>query len=438
MNLRERLSKNKLSVKLVSLIMAVFLWSYVMGVVNPEIPIDYRGIEVQFTNTDYIQREGLSILSPQNPKVNVRIEGTRSDLSNITTSSNSIVAEASLAGVRPGENVVNINVSIREHSGRLRIVNIEPSQLVVNIDEIVTKNLEISVSPLGSLPEGYTLGNVRVINNYVRVTAPKNLIDQIEKVVVFPVISDKTETYMINSPIIFLDKNENEIQNLNANIETVDIEVPIYKLKSVPIRPIVTGTIGQDEKITNIKVVPENVVLRGSTETIDKISYVETAQVNLQDLVGAESHEVELKLPEGVSLHDPNLDVKLQYEYINNVQKNITVPKENFYINNKNPNLEYTINSEFDNISIILYGESSLLEELTGEDVKVFVDVKGLSPGEYVLDTNIESINDVTLRGINPETLEVVIVNSNEGESANTDEETQAPEEQSNENQDTN
>lgn len=416
MDLRERLNKNKWSVKLVSLIMAIFLWSYVMGVVNPVRHIDYRGIEIQFTGVDYINREGLSILSPQSPKVNVRIEGTRSELSNISTRPNTIVAEANLSGVRPGENVVNISVSIKEQTGGVRIINVEPSQIVVNIDEIVTENLEISVEPLGNLPEGYTLGNIRVIDNYVRVTAPKTAIDQIVEVVVYPVISDKTETFMINSPIIFLDKNQNEIQNLSSNIETADIEVPIYRLKSVPIRPLVTGTIGQDEKITNIRVVPENVVIRGTTKTIDSISYIETEELNLQDLVGAETHEVDLKLPEGVTMHDPGVDFKLEYEYINNVQKNITVPRENFYIKNENSDLDYTINTEFDSVNVILYGESSLLDGLTGEDIKIFTDVKGLSSGEYLLEFNIDSIEGVTLREKEPTSISIIITNKAEVE----------------------
>ncbi len=415
--------------------MAIFMWSYVMGVVNPEKHIDYRGIEVQFTGTDYIQREGLSVLSPKNPKTNVRVEGTISDLSSISSSSDTILAEANLSGVRPGENIVNVSVTIKENTGRIRIINVEPTQIVVNIDEIVTENLEISVSPLGELPEGYTLGNVKVVDNYVRVTAPKSTIDQIEKVVAFPIITDKTETFMINSPIVFLDKNENEIPNLTVSSEFADIEIPIYKLKSVPIRPNIVGTIGTDEKITNIKVVPESVVIRGSTEIVDKIVSVDTEQINLQDLVGTQSFDVDLNLPEGVFLHDPNLEVKLEYEYVNNIQKTITVTKDNFYINNENENYEYTINSEFDNINIILYGESSLLEGLSQEDVKVYVDVKGLSPGEYALETNIESIEDVSLRGIDPESIEIVIVENTEAQpNAETEENPVETEENNNEN----
>lgn len=435
MNLRERLSKNKLNVKLISLVMAIFLWSYVMGVVNPEKHIDYRGIEVQFTGTDYIQREGLSVLSPKNPKTNVRVEGTISDLSSISSSSNTILAEANLSGVRPGENIVNVSVTIKENTGRIRIVDVEPSQIVVNIDEIVTENLEVTVSPLGDLPEGYTLGNVKVVDNYVRVTAPKSTIGQIEKVVAFPVITDKTDTFMINSPIVFLDKNDNEIQNLTVSSEFADIEIPIYKLKSVPIRPNIVGTIGTDEKITNIKVAPESVVIRGSTEVVDKIAHIDTEQINLQDLVGSQTFDVDLNLPEGISLHDSNLEVKLEYEYINNIQKTITVTKDNFYINNKNSNLEYTINSEFDAIDIILYGESSILEDLTSENVKVYIDVKGLSPGEYALETNIESIDDVTLKGIDPDSIEIVIADKADPE-ANTqaEESPTQPEDNSNDN----
>lgn len=413
MDLKEKLRKNRINIKLISLVMAFFLWSYVMREVNPEISREYRGIDVQFTGEDYIEREGLSILSPQNPKVSVKIEGTRSDLATISANAGNIVAEANVSGVRSGENVVNIKVSIKEHSGRIRILEYEPSQILLNVDKVITENLEISISPLGELPEGYTLGNVGIVNKFVRVTAPSSVLNNIAKVVVYPVISEKTETFMVNTPIVFLDKNDNEILNLHTNVKNADVEVPIYKVRSVPVRPIITGNLGQDEKITNIKVVPENIAIKGPAELIDKIAMIETEEIYLQDLIGSNTHEIDIKLPEGISLYDSDLDIRLEYEYINNVQKNLNIPISNFSINNKNSGLKYVIKTEFENINVNLYGESSLLEELSGEDLKAFVDVRGLKSGEYVLEINIENLNEVSLRGISPQTLEIQILDSN-------------------------
>ena len=44
MDLKDKISKNKIKKIIISVVMAIFLWSWVIGVENPEIEIPYRGI----------------------------------------------------------------------------------------------------------------------------------------------------------------------------------------------------------------------------------------------------------------------------------------------------------------------------------------------------------------------------------------------------------
>ena len=44
--------KNKTVLKIVSLVIAIFLWIYVMGEVDPETKVKVYGIEVNYINTE--------------------------------------------------------------------------------------------------------------------------------------------------------------------------------------------------------------------------------------------------------------------------------------------------------------------------------------------------------------------------------------------------
>lgn len=407
MNLKEKLKKNNLNTKLISLVMAILLWSYIMGIENPESERPYRGVDVNITGEHYLQQEGYSLISPQDPKITVDIVGTRSNF--IDFSSANILAELNLEGMKPGDNKAEINVSIVRHSGDVTISGWEPSSVIVTLDEIVTENIRINVQTLGELEESYTLGNVRVLNNYVRITAPKSVIDQIKNAITYVDVTGRRDTFMVNSPIVLLDKNDNEIKNLDMSIEYTDIEVPIYKQKSVPIEVNLVGNIGEDEKITNVQVVPENVVIRGQSDIIDGINSIQTEPVERRDLLGSQTQEVTLVLPNGVALHNNDLDVHLEYDYLNYIEKVITIPRDNFNINNENLEYDYEINSDIENISIIIYGESNDVGEINSEEIQIYIDVKDLSPGKYAIEPKIYNINDLTIRNIEPSTIEVEI-----------------------------
>lgn len=408
MKIKKKLNENNLYIKLLSLVVAIFLWSYVIGIVNPEINMTHRGIEVQTEGIAYLQREGLSVISPENPRVNVEVFGTKSDLSNIKSSN--IVAVMNLEGLAPGENTVDIDVSIQGISGRVSVVDVEPSSIVVYLDEVVSDNIRIEVETLGELPENYTVGNVRALTNYVRVTAPSQINDQIAKVVAYADISGKTETFMVNSNLVFLDKNNIEINDLETNISAIDIEVPIYKLKSVPIDIETTGTLSSDETIENIKTNPENIVIRGNREVIDTIDSIQTETINLNELIATENYNVTLRLPEGVAVHELG-NIELVYDYTSSSSKILSIPTSDVDLRNRENGFNYNITDSIRSINVVIYGETSLISSITASDIDAFLNVSGLQEGEQLVNITITAIDNIEIRSISPESIELTISN---------------------------
>jgi YbbR domain-containing protein len=234
--IKQILTNENTKLKIISFLTALFLWSYVMGIVNPDRTVEYRGINVKETGLDYIEREGFSIVQPSDPKVNVTVSGKRSDLENI--SSENIIVKADLQGIKEGDTRIPLTYSIEPHTGDVEIVDVNPSSIVISVESIVTETLKIEVEALGDLPEGFTLGNINVLNNYVRVEAPKSQIEKIDRVLAYIDVTDKTNTFTTNSEIVFLDKNDIRLDGIKSDTQKIDIEVPVFKIKSVPVEPV--------------------------------------------------------------------------------------------------------------------------------------------------------------------------------------------------------
>lgn len=72
--------KNKTVLKIVSLVIAIFLWIYVMGEVDPETKVKVYGIEVNYINTELLAENGLAVAEDEPVTINATIEGKRSDV----------------------------------------------------------------------------------------------------------------------------------------------------------------------------------------------------------------------------------------------------------------------------------------------------------------------------------------------------------------------
>ena len=74
---------NKVYTAIISLLIAIGLWMYVVTVVSPGSENTYTGIEVVKQSEGILEERGLVITAEHNPAVNLRLSGNRSDLNKL-------------------------------------------------------------------------------------------------------------------------------------------------------------------------------------------------------------------------------------------------------------------------------------------------------------------------------------------------------------------
>jgi YbbR domain-containing protein len=133
--------------------------------------------------------------------------------------------------------------------------------------------------------------------------------------------------------------------------------------------------------------------------------FVETLPIDLTDASDDVEANVELNLPEGVSLVGrETVFVQVGIAAIEGNQL-MNLPIE---VIGLHPELQAAVSPE--TVDVILFGPIPVLEELTPEDIRVVVDVTGLEEGTWQLVPLVDILPDeVQEQGINPTLVEVIL-----------------------------
>ena len=87
--------KRKLIYGLLSALIAIGLWLYVVTVVNPEWEETFSNIPVVLENEEILHERGLMLVSEEDPKVTLRLFGNRADMIKLNSSNITIRADLS-------------------------------------------------------------------------------------------------------------------------------------------------------------------------------------------------------------------------------------------------------------------------------------------------------------------------------------------------------
>lgn len=392
---------NKLGLKILSLIIAIFLWIFVIGEVNPEITRTYY-LDIEFTNEDAMTRKGLSVIDYEDTLVSVKVTGKKSDLDEFKQSQLRALIDLSL--VSEGEVLVPVTVVPINPLNNLSITSHEPKEIKMNIDRSISVEKPVEIILQGKTPQDYMPGEIEYEHDIVVVSGPKTMIEKIDKLAVFVDLENKTESFSSNLPIRILDKSGDDIKSLHSSMEYLDITVPIHKIKTVKINPRLNTA--NDNERDNVRINPEKIEIYG--ENISSIESIDTEYININRLKESGSIKIKLILPQGVNIADENTEIIAIYSSKDLSDKEFKIPADNIIARNLNSDLDYRVNSPREFIVKV----SGIQKDLNGLQIKDFniaVDLQNLNIGEYNLPITVEVPLGIILDSIEPRNIEIIL-----------------------------
>lgn len=395
--------KNDLTLKIFSLIIAIILWSYVMSEVNPPKTQEIRNISVNLLNKASLERKGLVLLEPEEIDIRVSISGRTSDV--IGVSKDDIIAQVDLSGYNEGE--VKVPIYVQVPTGVV-LEDYSPKEVLFKFDKIDNEEIPITVNTAKDLPSGYVLGTPTVRPQSVVVEGPRTLLNSVSKAIASVDVSDSTDDINVTVPIRLVDDEGNSIRGASTNISVVDISIPVYKVKSVPIELQTTNQLPENYEIIDVNINPSKIDIVGKEDVLANINSIDTLLVDINTLIANRNVPVELNIPEGIRLYNPDEKVTVTLNIDETITRTFDYTLSDVEIVNLNREL-YIDEEDLDlPFTLTIQGMSSIVESLEAYDIGMELDLDGLEEGNHNVMISVRE-EEFSVLSILPESLRITL-----------------------------
>lgn len=375
---KQSIFDNRTFLIVVSLVMAFLAWLFVSMDSHDTKGKTIEGVTIDMQDVDEsINKLGLSMISTEQPKVSVKVEGVIYDIGNLKASD--IVVYPDISKVTTaGVHTVTLRGEIRDGNKNITVQEISPSSVQIKFDSLQTKTLNIKAQLSGySAPvEDYLIRDVSVTPINVEITGPAEDISRVSQCVVQKDINEElTSTYNETLPLKFLDADGNELdlKYITSNVTEARVTIPILKKKVVPVSlDYLNVPDGFPVNRLKFNISNEKIEVAGPTEVIDKYKEIPLGQIDIKSLDIGEVESFEVKLPTGFVNTQNIQSVLVQFDSEGMVKKGFNV--ENIVIQNVPLNYRaQATTSEINNVQIV--GPKEIVDSLLAGDIVATVDL---------------------------------------------------------------
>ena len=389
MNIKKAISNN-LSLKILALILSILLWFYIYFVYGAKIN-KTASIQVQLINV------------PQDLSVNLSSNYIdvvfAAPVRIIEQVEKNIRIVMDLSGIGPGTFTRKINVEAPKEA---EIISINPDEIEITIERIITKEFSIRGVINGSVANGNIIGKPEIIPQVVTVQGVDSIVNSVKEAIVEINVDGATSDIYGSSEIKLINKSNERIEDLIMSSRIASFHVPVISSDLTKFVPVIPKFKGYPKlAIKEVKITPQIVKITGKGEIISKISSIETEPINIDGLSENISINNNLILPEGLKVEPISVKVEIT------VEAEITVAFDNVLV--KTINLKDGLKASLDveTVKIVITGRSSIVENV--KSLEAQLDLNGLDTGEYILSVKIKNIPDSLYVRIYPEKINVKI-----------------------------
>ena len=383
--------KNKAVAFLLSLLVSLGMWLYVVNYISPESEATFYNIPVVFEGETVLTTErNLMITDISSTTVNMKISGNRSDLNKINSSN--IIVKVNLSQVYdPGETHLNYTYSFPGDVSQSAL-NVEskfPSAITITTDTKLTKEVPVKVVYSGSAPEGFISDteNVALDKNFVTVTGPGTVVDMIDHARISLDLSNQRETISDHFVYTLCDKDGKPVdaEQIVTDVGEIYLNLTIQRFQEVKLMLNVTYGGGATETNTKIQIAPETIRVSGSEKVLEGLTELVIGSVDLSTIESDTALTFPITLPEGVTNLSGVTDVTASIDFDNLLIKKFTV--SNIKVVNVPEGMEYDLMNEA--LEVTLRGNALLIGTLEPDDISIVVDLSDKEAGTFTVKASI-------------------------------------------------
>jgi len=383
-----------------SALLAVSLWVFVTDTENPTIVDQFpQPIPVEAVNV----ADNLAVAN-QLPPISVRISAPTDRWDDVSATNLRAFVDLNRFDAREQEVPVQVEVS---GVGGVRVVDVEPRTIIVNLEDLVTRLVPVDARAIGSLPIGYELGAMSPQATAVTVSGPESLVARVSEAVADVNVTGLTVNLDQTVTLKPLGAGGSEILGVRIEPATMRVTVEVFQstiVRTVPLTVEVTGTPAAGFRVSSVSISPPAIQVQGPLEASQQIDAIALPVVNVNGARTDIVRSIAVPLPPGL-------------EFVNTERVTVTLTIEptsgslRTSVALETVGLAGNLRAEAapDAVTVTLEGPLPLLNALLSGDVRAVIDLSGLGVGTYTVPVTVQAPEGITVEAVQPESVTVTI-----------------------------
>ena len=397
-DLNERLGR-----VILSAVLAVLLWVYVVNLENPTLSTQFKNIAV-----DVRGAAGNVKVIAAPTAVDATVQGPQNVLGTLNKSD--IHPYIDVTGLQEGVHPLTLLGEVANDRARDVSVTFSPKTIQVQLEVQVTRSYTVSVQTLGTPAIGYGLEPAGAKPDQVQVTGSQDAISRVARVVAQVDVEGKAGTQQGARPLMALDASGQEVKGITFEPTTVNVVAPIKLLlnyKVVPVRVPLQGQPATGYQVAVISFDPTTVTVCCSPRVLEPLGFLDTNPVPITGTTSTIITTTELVLPNGVELYPgqpKTISVTVRVETFETTLPVSVAPT----IDGLDPALSSVVSP--DRLDLTLTGTFSQLQNLRPSDIRAVLNAKGRGAGTYTLTPQVVLPQGVKLQSMSPEQVTLTLI----------------------------
>jgi YbbR domain-containing protein len=302
----------------------------------------------------------------------------------------------------------SLAVHVESLQDGVEVLDYSPDTVRVALDRLAERSVRVEVQT-GDVPEGLAIDQPRVSDATVSASGPQSQLGRIDRAVArVQIFESGIDVRQPRVELVPVDLDGREVESVELTPATVSVEIDVHTVetsKTVPIRPVLTGTPATGGEVSAVSVEPAVVTVFGSPPALADLDEISTEPISIAGVSQTLTRDAELVLPDGTRLAKGTAAPAVTVT----IGPSIATRTFLVGVECRNAPNGTTCLPQVSQLSLTLRGRERLLAGLDPADLTPVLDASGLSPGQHQLTPSVSLPSGATLVSISPGTVTVVI-----------------------------
>ena len=387
---------------IISLVVAIALWVYVVGEMDPQIKKTFRSVPIKYVNEQALAEKGMAVSSLGKDQMSVTLSGKRSLFTRMD--SEDLSAEVDLSNAAVGTNELSVELNVP--SG-LESTHQSVSKVVVKVERRISQKKQIRVSYLGNYASGEEPTTLSISPSSVTVSGAKSLVRKVSYIratVQKSRLSGKAAS--VTASLMPVDSSGYEVKDVVLSQKTVHIRTALYKTKSVKLNVSVKDSSYDSGNRTYDA--PDRVTIKGPQSKLADIDEIKSKPIDISDIHKDTTVKIEPILPDGVELASDSGNLTMTVNVKNgDYSKDFVFRGSDIEVNDLGSDYDAQILT--DSVKVTVAGSSKQLSAVKKGDIHLSVGAGDLGEGTHEVQIEAELKKKYSELTLSPQTVSVKI-----------------------------